>query len=447
MAVRILLSQLNSGYLTSIKNDLIVKPNVSFFEKKRKDKYKKFGGDADIVKVPINFYKETEDSLYVPYSYYQKTFGQANHYKLILYSQFNFTFKGTLREEQILPYQELIDNITARGCSNLNLHPGAGKTFLCAKASCEFRLKTLVLVNNTVLLDQWASTYKEYTNAKYCIVENKKTINADDSILICMSTRVEHIPKSILDQIGTLILDEAHTFCTPSRIDSLLSCQPLYIIAATATPTRPDGMHVIIEHLCGTERIIKKSSKPFKVFQFNTGFDIGIPKNRFGDTDWNGYVERLCSNDARNNMIINMILQNLSGNKILVLSPRVEHVLMIHDTLKSLGVKVDHMSGKKKSHMDSNVLVGTNPKIGTGYDAKSSAINFDGFPINLLIMTVSIKSEGLLEQVSGRCFRSEWPNIFVLYDDNKLGMSHMKANAKWFRSSKGEIIYVDPVAQ
>ena len=62
-----------------------------------------------------------------------------------------------------------------------------------------------------------------------------------------MSGRIDKIPQELLDAVGFLIIDEAHTFCTETRIKSLLRVKPRYIISCTATPDREDGLYSMIE--------------------------------------------------------------------------------------------------------------------------------------------------------------------------------------------------------
>jgi len=254
-----------------------------------------------------------------------------------------------------------------------------------------------------------------------------------------MSSRIHYITQDWLNVIGTLVIDESHTFCSNSRVPALLATSPLYCITCSATPIRDDGMHVMIEAISGTDRIIKISQKPFNVIRYNTGFDPEMPVNYDGMPNWNKLVTMMCEDPERNNLIIELVKAHVNKDKILILTTRKEHVLLLHGLISALGIKCDYMTGTKKTYSDSNVLVGTIKKIGTGFDEESACADYNGIRIARLILVVSIKSVALLEQVAGRVFRSQFPEIDYLVDDNNISDKHFKKSRNWFESRKGNI--------
>jgi len=59
--------------------------------------------------------------------------------------------------------------------------------------------------------------------------------------------------------------------------------------------------------------------------------------------------------------------------------------------------------------------------------------------INLLILVGSTKSIKLLEQVAGRAFRSEFPQIIHFVDECKISKNHWRAASPWYKSRNGTI--------
>ncbi len=446
MSVGIFLSELSEDTLNNIKSLLTIKPNESFFQKKYK-KYKKYSkNNEESEKGVVEFWITDSDVIYIPYYFYAITFKVRPNISKITYGfypQANFNFTKSLYDSQIIICRDMLEHLTLYGTANLNIFTSGGKTVMCAYTSSVMKLKTLVLISNTVLSVQWINTYKEFTNAKIYSVEGIGDPPIDTDIVICMYTRIHYLSKKFLFGVGMLIIDEAHTFCSISRVQALLSTQPKYIVAATATLEREaDGMHSMILSMCGLHRIFKKSEKPFNVVLYNTGCDVDIPYTRFGDPDWTNLVNRLCKDEERNQLIVDIIKGNLQ-HKILVLTLRQEHVSVLHDKLVSLSISCDYMTGRKKKYNDSKVLIGTVKKIGTGFDEKMSCEDFSGINIDLLIIAISIKSTGLLQQVSGRVFRAQFPNIIGLYDDNPISEKHMAKNEKWFKSVNGNVVYLE----
>ena len=102
--------------------------------------------------------------------------------------------------------------------------------------------------------------------------------------------------------------------------------------------------------------------------------------------------------------------------------------------LSSLNVKTDFMMGTKKTYSDSQVLIGTVSKVGTGFDEKSMCPDFGGKRSDLLIYCSSTKKAGLMEQNVGRVMRAECPSVIHLVDDNPSIKRHWTESKKWYVS-------------
>jgi len=86
------------------------------------------------------------------------------------------------------------------------------------------------------------------------------------------------------------------------------------------------------------------------------------------------------------------------------------------------------------------VLVGTDRKIGTGFDEATACANYRGRPSDLVIICNSIKKVARLIQNAGRGFRADKVNIMHLIDDDSILESHWKGNEDWYRSVKATIV-------
>ena len=211
--------------------------------------------------------------------------------------------------------------------------------------------------------------------------------------------------------------------------------QPQFVIAETATLERKDDqMHVMIYAMCGTHGIFVISQKPFTVYKIETGLEPKVDNA----SDWHGIKKDLLYREERNQIIIDLVMKNL-GYKILILTLEIEHVLLLYEKLKDLKISCDYMCKTKKSYSDSTVLVGTVSKIGTGFDEASFCPNYNGIPINFLILAGSIKNAALIEQNVGRAFRSEHPLVFDLVDDHPITKRHFNERRKWYTSRNGKI--------
>ena len=355
----------------------------------------------------------------------------------------NYNFVGNLYESQVQVASDAIDHLEKYGSVTLNLYTSFGKTVLGAYLGAWSKKITLILYTNTILEPQWLSTFKIFTDARIWIVGSKEGPPADGPhVILCMNTRFKKLDKEYIKHIGTVIYDEADTFCTPGRVDCLLDITPKYVIAATATLIRDDGMHLMMESVCGKHIIRKISRKPFVVYKYMTGIHIEQPINRQGTPDWSKVTLAQSTSAERNMLIYSAIIHN-RDKKILVLTWRKEeHVLPLYHWFKNMGLDVDYMAGTKKTYKDSKVLIGTIAKIGRGFDEKAACDNYNGTRINLLILVGSTRSVKLLEQVAGRVFRDDFPQIIHFVDECSISKNHWKVASPWYKSRNGDIYEV-----
>lgn len=355
-----------------------------------------------------------------------------------------FSFTANLFESQIPMVNTAYSQLMTHGTTTLNVYTGAGKTVMVAYLlACLSMLNqvAIIFMTNTTLISQWKDTFSKFTKATVWVVGEAfpdKPVN----VIICMDGRFKKLPPAFVSQIGTVVYDEAHTFCTEGRKSCLLGLTPTFVIAASATMHRPDDMISLMYAVVGEHAVKEISQKPFQIYKYNTGITIPIVKNTMGKVDYSKVIAAQVESEERNGLIYDLVEQH-RNDKILVMCKYIKHVNTIYDELTKRGKSVDHMSGNKKKYKDSHVLVGTINKIGTGFDEKAACEDFNGFRINVLILTCSIKSLGLLEQVVGRAFRSDAPQVYYLIDHNSIVQNHWRGAVNWFKSRNGIIKEID----
>lgn len=431
MSARINRKLLTKDQLANIARLLVMQPkqkyvpsNNFYARQNTKEPIKMFEVDA------------SGNDVIIPYTFYRGiSSGQPNGEKS--FPHVPYQFKGTLYDSQNPVADDAMEQLITHGTTTLNLYTAFGKTVVGAYLSSKLKMLTLVLYTSTILEPQWKSTFEEFTDARVWVV-GEEPPSEGAHVILCMDTRFHKMSAEYIDKIGTVIYDEVHEFCTPTRVRCFLGIQPRYIISASATIKREDGMHDILQSVCGTHSVMKISKKPFNVFKYITGIDIPIQKNARGTTDWARYCNDLCSNEDRNIMILDIVRKN-PDHKILILTWRKTHVDFIHDCLVQMDISADKMAGNKKTYNDSRVLVGTISKIGTGFDERAACDDFNGIRINMLILVGSMRSVSLLEQVAGRCFRADFPQIICFVDASSISENHWKVARRWFVSRNGEV--------
>lgn len=411
--------------LIDIKNKLTLTPA---------NQYNPYNKQSETV--TIRFYKQIGNLIYLPFMF-AATISGSYFNATNTYPKHTINFKGSLRDYQIPIEEKAWSQMEQYYTTTLGLYPGAGKTILGAKLASRLNLITVILVHRDILTIQWKSTFESFTDASIWIVGEKDPPPACN-VIICMDTRWDKIPEEVRKLVGFLIIDEAHAFCTPEKIGCLLAFQPMYVIIESGSLERDDEMHIMMQLIVGKHGVFRESDIPFSVMKIITNTKPIRKNNRYGKVDWPSLISNTLMDPRRNSIITNLTVTNLKY-KIIILTATVNHVMIIHDSLKALSVSCDYLCGNKKTYIDSNVLVGTFSKIGTGFDPATSCATYDGRPFELLILASSIKKYSMLVQNIGRVFRSEYPIVMHLVDNDSIFISHWYKASSWYNLRGGKI--------
>jgi hypothetical protein len=384
----------------------------------------------------VIFYTVDNEYVHLPFLFAAALFRTCPNLN-ISFPTVSIEFTGQLRENQISVEQEAWDQLERVGTSTLALEPGFGKTILGAKLSSRAKLLTVIFVHREILTIQWKKTYEDFTNARVWIVGEKTPPSVCD-IIICMDTRWDKISKEVRDQVGFLIVDEAHAFCTPTHVGCLLAFHPKYILLESASLQRDDGMEAMAYAIAGEHGIYRLSNKPFSVMKITTNTKPVRKLNRMGGVDWAALVQNTLMDPRRNQIILNLVTANID-RKILILTSLRDHATLLYDELQKRNIASDYLCGTKRGYQDSNVLVGTTSKIGTGFDPATSCPTYAGKPFDLLILACSMKKFSMLVQNVGRVFRADYPTVMYLVDNDDIFKNHWYKARKFFLLRGGTI--------
>lgn len=378
-------------------------------------------------------WRETVASMYLPFAY-SKTKFNINPNKHTKYTKIKIPFTGTLREHQQNVYAEAIEMIKKHYCGNLSLHCGFGKTFMGIKIWTNFRTKGIVLCHRKVLIEQWSESVAKFApEAKVQILKSSVKVDPTADFYIINMSKVTNRKSKEFDDIGFVIVDEAHVCCAEKMSKSLTYFCPKYILALTATPFRTDGMDKILDIYFGKERIVRISTTPFIVYKYSTGIVPEVSINQHtGKLNWNSVISSLVSNKDRNLQIAN-IVKEFPNNTILIMTKHIAHVNILKKLLEEAGETVTKMCSSESSYdTTARVLIGTYSKLGVG---------FDDSRLDMMISCISVKE---IEQFAGRLRDHGRQRIVVdIVDDFSVLHAHYKGRKRWYESRNGRIIHAN----
>ncbi len=381
----------------------------------------------------------SEGKIHLPYrfacSYYDKFFNQDTS-KYINIHEKRQKFSGHLLDRQKEPFKRAVEYLKEYRTVTIALYPGFGKTFMGVMLSWYINKSTCVLVHRENIGKQWVKTFLKYmdlSKEEVWFVDDK--VPPQPKIMVCMDGRIDKIPKHIRKNIGTLIIDEAHCFCAPGKVKSLLKLTPTYIIAETATPTKENGLHKVIQSICGTHYIKESSTKPYNFFLIQTNLSFETD----GGNPFGLLLNQQTESNERNQLIIDLLKAN-QDKKTIIATSRTQHCQTLKEMITSEGLDSSELYGIIKNYQTKNILIGTGSKMGVGFDEANFCDDFDGRPSDLLIMCYTFASWAPFEQVRGRGMRTDSPNIVMFNDKHGITRKHFTQIRKWVRETNGRII-------
>jgi len=134
----------------------------------------------------------------------------------------------------------------------IKLGTGLGKTILGLGLIMNMRMKTMVVTPTIAIAQTWLDdavlTCPELKIGMY----DKKTTNAFDVVVIIVNTFCKQ-EEMFLDGYGMVVIDEAHEYHSPTRMDSLWLAQAApYIVGLSATPdSASHGLDKIVYKFLG----------------------------------------------------------------------------------------------------------------------------------------------------------------------------------------------------
>jgi len=227
-------------------------------------------------------------------------------------------------------------------------------TVLAIYIACRLNIKTLVIVNQDFLIDQWESRIKMFSNAKTGIIKAGKldTFNKDIVIGSIHSISKKNYHFDTFSNFSLVIYDECHHVPAKTFSSSLFKTGFKYTIGLSATFDRTDGLVKIASwHLGdiiskverkGTENVYVKSfqyiSRDEKFCEKTMRMKDPKTGNIKKELNISGMTSDICNIEPRNKFICKIINQiiNLECRKVLVLSARREHLKILKGKVDSI---------------------------------------------------------------------------------------------------------------
>ena len=380
--------------IVKLKKELTVKPNIPAV----------FVQPRFVKKYPV--YSETENFLYVPKQFGISRFGPAET-DMVAVASDRWEFTGSLRPLQV----DVVSKYTQDGM--ICLQTGGGKTVCALYIASTLKLKTLIVVHNTFLKDQWEDRIRAFLPKARIGRIQGETVNVDEQdIVIAMiqSLSMKDYPKGTFAGFGLTIVDECHHIASEVFVQAFQKITSKHMLGLSATPDRKDGLMYVIEWFLGP--ILYKSDSGDKV---DAKVHVEVYKHEPADIDFNtilynnqgvmnvaGMVNKLAAFAPRTELIAQIlkdILAETPDRQILVLSDRVQHckdiLALLDPDVACILAQTVAASKRAEFCASKKILIATYAMCKEGFDVAT---------LNTLVMATPRPD---IDQIVGRILRTE----------------------------------------
>lgn len=257
--------------ISDIQEDLSL-PNPEY------QKIVRFGKGRFYKKVDKNicYLKKIKDEYVIP-RYYFSTSSSILKDFTVTGKHMESTNSISLRGYQLEFVDKYISDIESSTGILLEAACGSGKTILGIWISYLRGVKTMVLVPTYYLAKQWRNRIKDCTTASVTILQasdTEITTDSDFTIVVMDLFTCRTLPEELINNIGHVILDEAHRVGADTYLPILDSIPAKYRTALTATFRRQDGVHRILQYHFGKH--LKMQSRFPRPLVYGVKTNVGI---------------------------------------------------------------------------------------------------------------------------------------------------------------------------
>ena len=265
--------------------------------------------------------------------------------------------------------------------SNFIVTHNCGKSFVAMDIISKVKRKTLIVVPNTYLLNQWVKLLTEFfPTATIGELYGKRKVDGDIIVGIIntvadlnefeISTKVpwpnigknvkymKHVQKVSVDdlyaQIGLTIFDESQMYVSKEFRKAFQRVRSRFTIGLSATPDiredKLDKIHLSwvgpilnadeLEHYSPAQDAFQSTATLIKYHALDEHVQFKIRDD--GMMDYQSIIEALVNDPHRNQLLVNQVLRLAKkGHYVFVFSDRRSHLEQLYDTISELSADSD----------------------------------------------------------------------------------------------------------
>lgn len=420
---------LTQNQLYKIRNDLNVKPYSSHL--------------SNVNSYPI--YRESDTKIYIPRYYGLETIGKLDKNNLSKGNQIDLPFKGKLFDYQTNIIQKYIDSIGESGGGLLDVEPGKGKTVMALNIISKLKVKTLVIVHKTFLMNQWKERIEQFLpDAKIGKIQGEiiDIDNKDIVLGMLQSLSSKKYDSDIWTQFGLCVFDECHHLSAEVFSNVMIQTVTNYNLGLSGTMTRKDGLTKIFKYFIGpvvhkekTDSTVEVSVKTINYLDEELFENV---KTDFkGNPLYSCMISTLCQCELRTKMIVNIVKYEFENNpdqQMMILAHNKSLLEQLYELIRNFEHSVGYyLGGMKecdlKESESKKIIIATYAMASEGLDIKT---------LTSLLMATP-KSD--VCQSVGRILRSKHskPLVIDIIDPHQIFKNQYKKRSSYYNKKKYKI--------
>lgn len=346
-------SELPPELLAKVREELTVKPTVN-------TEY----GNKPVEAYPL--YRENDTHMSVPRFYGQSRFGHAEAAFAALKERPRLESDViVLRPQQREVVDATLAQLRSTGGGVLALATGFGKTLICLHIISQLRLKTLIVVHKSFLMQQWRERIRQFLpRATIGTIQGPVVDVADKDIVIGMlqSLSMKSYASEVFAEFGMLACDECHHVAAEVFCRALPKVVVPYTLGLSATVERKDGLTDVIHWFLGDVAYkVDRNDAANQVHVKQVFYHSEDPRYLEERRNYRGAVmlptmlNNVVAHAPRNRAIVRDILElaREPGRQTMVLSDRLAHLDELKRALEAQApatLTTGYYTGRQKPH-------------------------------------------------------------------------------------------------